>query len=614
MMTLKEHRSKKRGHFLVAALSLSLAAIAASQPTGSDELPPDGIPLVAPAGLTPNQLRVRLGNGNFATSQIQSNLDHPAFDQSLKIRITQRPPQTWDIAVSAPTTAPVKKDDAILVGFWARGRAADGIGGGIAEFVFERHGPPHTKSVQYLVETPANGDWKHFWIRCLSLEDYAPGDALVLFQSGYTETTFELAGLEAWNFGDKLPLDQLPHTPLTYAGRDSTAPWRAEAAKRIDQHRKAGLTVTVLDKDGKPRPNLPVHVRLDRHAFDFGTAVKANLILDEGPDADRYRETLLNYFNLAVIENGLKWRMWDARPVNQPKTLEALQWLADQNMPVRGHVMVWPGYRHLPPWIKSLEDDPEILTKVINTHIREIGYAAGHHVRDWDVLNEVHSNRDLTNTLGDEAMIEWFQVAKAVAPHAKRYYNDYAALVRGGFPTAHKDHFENTLRYLIDEGAPIDGIGIQGHFGSLLTPPKRLYEELNRWADLDLGILITEYDVTVPDPKLQADFTRDFLTICFSHPAVDGVVTWGFWADAQWKPESALFTKDWEPTPMGRQWIDLTTRTWHTDETITTDDRGQIQLRAFLGNYTLTAAGTTKSFLHQKPASTITLTLHQRPE
>ena len=571
-------------------------------PSALAELPEGGKPLVSKTiGLDALSVHV----GKFGSKAIVAS-NHKAFDQALKLTVTERPPNTWDVGIGLSTRTAVRKGDQLLVGFWARGTSSDG--GGVAELVFERAGPPHTKSIQYLVETPEDGSWQHYWVRLRSLESYEPGQAAVKFQAGYVESTFELGGIEAWNFADRAKWEDLPHSALTYLGRELDASWRSEAERRIDRHRKADFQVTVVDAAGAPVVGVPVHVRLDRSAFDFGTAVKAKWILQEGSEAERYREKIKSHFNLAVIENSLKWQQWDAHPSKQIQAIDALQWLADNDIPARGHVMVWPGYRYLPSWIKGLEAQPKALRGAIDSHIREVGYAARGLVRDWDVLNEIYDNRDLTNALGDEEMLHWFKMARHVAPDAKRYYNDYAALVRGGFHTGHKDHFEKTLRYLIDNKAPIDGIGIQGHFGSLLTPPKRLYSELDRWAALGKGILITEFDVTVPGEQLRADFTRDFLTVCFSHPAVTGVVTWGFWAGAQWRPESAFFDKDWQPTPMGKEWVRLTNE-WRTDEKAVTDAKGQVKLRAFLGDYSIIAGGLHKTVSHKKKGSEIRLTL-----
>jgi endo-1,4-beta-xylanase len=590
-------------HRILLVTVSAIFSLASSR--GAPSAPPGGKVLISAAALAPAALKARLGGGEYGFSKIAA-VEHPAFNGSLTLNVTKQPPNTWDANLRALTTGPVSKNDSVLIGFWARGRAADGSGGGVAELVFERNGSPYTKSIQYLVETPIDGGWQHFWVRLKSLEDYAPRKALVAFQAGYLPAVFEVGGLEVYNFGDRA-LEDLPHTPLTYLGREADASWRAEAERRIDRHRKANLTITVVDAKGAPKPGVPVSLKMDRLAFDLGSAVKAKMLTQDTPDSRQYREIFLKHFNLGVIENGLKWRHWDAWPGNRRQTLGALNWLTENEVPVRGHVLVWPGFDHLPEWVKKLtQENPQGLPDAIERHIQEMSMAAGDDVRDWDVLNEVFSNRDLTTALGDQAMVQWFRSARRHSPNTRRFYNDYAGLVRGGFPTGHKAHFEKTLRYLIDQKAPIDGIGIQGHFGSLLTPPHRLQAELERWSALGLDILITEFDVTVPGEQLRADYTRDFMTLCFGHPKVTGIVSWGFWANAHWRKESAFFDPEWTPTPMGREWIKLS-RKWRTDVQGKTDANGQLRVHGFLGSYTVKSGAAAKTFQHVPTGSAITL-------
>jgi len=138
-----------------------------------------------------------------------------------------------------------------------------------------------------------------------------------------------------------------------------------------------------------------------------------------------------------------------------------------------------------------------------------------------------------------------------------------------------------------------------------VTPPHRLLAELDRWAQFGLPILITEYDITVPDLALQADFTRDFLTVCFSHPQVQGVVTWGFWSGAMWRPESALFGPNWQPTPLGKQWIALQ-KQWTTDEQLVSDAEGRGELQGYLGDYLVSHESGQARVAHKSAEGTAT--------
>jgi hypothetical protein len=54
--------------------------------------------------------------------------------------------------------------------------------------------------------------------------------------------------------------------------------------------------------------------------------------------------------------------------------------------------------------------------------------------------------------LGDEVMVEWFKAAREADPEVKLFLNDYAGLANEGLDTPHKDHFEKTTRFLIDQG------------------------------------------------------------------------------------------------------------------------------------------------------------------
>jgi len=169
------------------------------------------------------------------------------------------------------------------------------------------------------------------------------------------------------------------------------------------------------------------------------------------------------------------------------------------------------------------------------------------------------------------------------------------------------------LRYLTDHKDPFDGIGIMGHFTpQTLTEPRRFWAILSTFSIFHRPILITEFDVrfgrqgeryqlSPQEEALQAAYTRDFLTAMFSHPAVEGVILWGFWEGRHWYPSAALYRQDWSIKPNGRVWADLIFRQWWTDTTATTDAQGQVRIRGFKGDYQLTV--TYGSLRHQESFS-----------
>ncbi len=75
-------------------------------------------------------------------------------------------------------------------------------------------------------------------------------------------------------------------------------------------------------------------------------------------------------------------------------------------------------------------------------------------------------------------------------------------------------------------------MGMQGHMGASPTgiPSIQAALQCYSYAFPDLKIRVTEFTVDTDDEDLQADYTRDFYTMLFSHPEVVGVQFWGFWA------------------------------------------------------------------------------------
>ncbi len=535
------------------------------------------------------------------------------FKEALRAEIKQPSGNPWDVQVHAFTKAPVERGDALLATFYFRTEwAPEESGEGQTEFVFELAKDPWTKSVSFPVR--ASRQWKKVTVPFAAEESYAPGEAHMIFRLGYTPETIDIGGVTVESFGKKLAVSDLPVTKITYAGSEPDAPWRAAAAERIEKIRKADLGITVKDATGKPVPGAKVEVTLKKHAFGFGTCVPADLILGGGND--RYKSLLPELFNVATLENDLKWAPlsgdWGAGFTVQ-KAQRGVAWLREHGLDVRGHVLVWPGWKNLPKYLRGYEHQPDKLRSEVRKHVRELVTAMKGSLVAWDVMNEPFDNHDLMDILGPDVMPEWFTEARAADPSAQLFVNDYAILSGGGGNTPHRDHYEHTIQLLLEKGAPLDAIGLQGHFGTSLTSPEDLLKVLDRYARFGKPLWITEYDVVMDDLDLAGSFTRDFYTALFSHPAVAGIVMWGFWDGSHWKNNAAMYKGGWELKPAGKAYRDLVLGDWKTHVTGTTDANGQFSTRAFLGQYEVTAntpehAGTAESSLSARGGS-ITITL-----
>jgi endo-1,4-beta-xylanase len=378
-----------------------------------------------------------------------------------------------------------------------------------------------------------------------------------------------------------------------YPGRSGDAPWRKAALRRIEKVRKADLVVRVTDAGGKPLPGARVNAAMTRHAFGFGTAINHWKLFDERDPAGRekYRAAVRKHFNKAVIENGHKWNHWGwENPESRKLTLAAVKWLRDAGIEVRGHCILWPSWRHMPKRVKGLAGDKEALRAEIRKRIADVVTANKSTLTEWDVVNEANTNHDVMDILGREAMIEWFQLARKADPSVQLFLNDYSILNGRHVPGC-----ERWVRMLLDGGAPIGGIGIQGHLGAGSVPPEEMLKVLDRMAKLGLPLEITELDAFTADRELQADYLRDVLIVMFSHPAVEGVIMWGFWDGAHWKRNALLYNRDWTLKPSGAEWDRLIFKAWWTKAGGSSDAKGGCTLRGFLGEYEVTASHAGKS-------------------
>lgn len=466
-----------------------------------------------------------------------------------------------------------------------------------SSFVFELTSAPHTKSADYPFKV--GNAWQRYYVPFIAQADQAAGTAQVMFRLGYDPQIIEIGGLQVLNFGAGIDRDRLPYTPASYVGREANAPWRKIAQEKIERIRKGALTVRVIDAGGKPVTGAKVSIRMKRHAFGFGSAVDAKTLLSEGPDNDRYRQYIRENYNRVVLENDLKWSPWLSDP---QRGKDAVKWLREQGIDVRGHCLVWPGEKNLPASIEALLSKPTELLAAINDHIREEAGAMRGQLIEWDVVNEPFSNYKVQAAVTGLApksasdwierhasvLTEFYKNARAADPDAKLYLNDYSILETGGDDAPHQEHFERTIRQLLTEKAPLDGIGIRGHFNEDLTSIPRLWQILDRCAQFGLPVQITEFDVNTQDDQLAGDYTRDFFTAMFAHESVNAILTWGFWEKRHWIPNAALYRADWSPRPAASEWERLVRKEWWTNAEGFTDANGIIKSRCFLGDYEIT--------------------------
>jgi GH35 family endo-1,4-beta-xylanase len=184
-------------------------------------------------------------------------------------------------------------------------------------------------------------------------------------------------------------------------------------------------------------------------------------------------------------------------------------------------------------------------------------------------------------------MAEWFVAARAALPTQALFLNDYSNH-DATTDRLHVEHFEATARFLLEKKAPLTGLGLQAHIGTTPNAPVRVLAVLDRYAKLGLPMRITEFDINTDDEQLQADYTRDFLILMYSHPSVVGVQMWGFWESAHWRPRSAMYRADWTEKPNAKAYRTLVLDQWRTKLDGATAADGRYAGRGFQGDYVVT--------------------------
>ncbi|GLV13324.1 beta-xylanase [Alicyclobacillus hesperidum] len=243
--------------------------------------------------------------------------------------------------------------------------------------------------------------------------------------------------------------------------------------------------------------NIPSLSERYRPYFRIGAAVNAKSL-------NTHRDLLVTHFNSVTAENEMKWE--EIHPEQDryefAKADALVNFAREHGMFVRGHTLVW---HNQTPAAVFLDDLGQTATAaVVERRLEEhVATVLGRYHNDigcWDVVNEavvdagtgfLRDSRWL-QTLGDDYIAKAFRIAHQAAPDALLFYNDYNETKPDKSERIYK-----LVAGLLDEGVPIHGIGMQGHW--MLDDPAldEIERAIDRYASLGVRLHITELDVSV---------------------------------------------------------------------------------------------------------------------
>lgn len=298
----------------------------------------------------------------------------------------------------------------------------------------------------------------------------------------------------------------------------------------------------------------------DSVGVTLGTAVRADLLGDPA-----YRDTLLATFNSVTPEYELKWDAvqpepgrWRFGPVDQ-----IVDFAVAHDLEVKGHALVWDQelVDSTPDWVLAI-DDPAELRATVTDHITTTMQRYSSAVDRWDVVNEplqttgtdLYDNH-FRQVLGDGYLVEMFSIARRAAPEEQLWLNEAAVEFQPDKADALVALVEESLRL----GAPIDGVGLQGHMVGGTVESDTLRQLIAELEALGVEVAITELDIPARDAveplAVQAEAYRAALDACLSQSCRE-VTLWGFTDRHTWIDDvlgeglaPLPFDRDYRPKP-----------------------------------------------------------------
>ncbi len=328
-------------------------------------------------------------------------------------------------------------------------------------------------------------------------------------------------------------------------------------------------------KEVKNKENPPVspaaveekRSRILKEAFEGDFTVGVAVNMGTLNDSDRMK-SVCSHFSSITMENEMKpdslldgaasEKSSDGMPeINTKKLDQILSRAKENNIPLRGHTLVW--HNQTPDWFFSKDYEPskgladkDEMRKRMEAYIKKVlTYSQENYpgvVYAWDVVNEAMADEGGYRTkshwyeiYGDESYIEdAFTFARKYAdPEVKLFYNDY-----NEYMPAKRGMITATVKKLKEKGV-LDGVGMQSHWDMDYPTTDLIDAALEKYGEIQgLEIQLTEIDMHNTDDseeglKAQADrYKQFFQTILRADRTgkanITNVTFWGITDEESW--------------------------------------------------------------------------------
>ncbi len=233
-------------------------------------------------------------------------------------------------------------------------------------------------------------------------------------------------------------------------------------------------------------------------------------------------------FNSITAENDMKPQSTEPAygQFNWENADKIANFCRSNGIKLRGHCLMW--HAQIGEWMYKDEKgdlvSKEKLFQNMKHHITAIVERYKDVIYAWDVVNEAISdggwqggrrgmgehpspyrNSPLYQIAGDEFIKKAFIYAREADPNVLLFYNDYNAADPGK-----RDRIYNMVKSMKEEGVPIDGIGMQGHYNVYGPSMEDVDAALTKYSTIVKHIHITELDIRAnQEMGGQLNFSRD---------------------------------------------------------------------------------------------------------
>ncbi|KAL2317882.1 hypothetical protein Fmac_031758 [Flemingia macrophylla] len=345
---------------------------------------------------------------------------------------------------------------------------------------------------------------------------------------------------------------------------------------QTDKIRKRDVILKFSGLDSGSYANTSVQVRQTQNDFPIGSCISRTNI-----DNEDFVNFMVKHFNWAVFGNELKWYWTEPQQgnLNYKDADDLLSLCQKYKIQTRGHCIFWEVDETVQQWVKSLNNSD--LMKAVQNRLNSLLTRYKGKFSHYDVNNEMLHGSFYQDRLGKDIRANMFKTASQLDPSATLFVNDYH--VEDGCDM--KSCPEKYIHHILDlqeQGAPVGGIGIQGHIDSPIGPV--VCSSLDKLGVLGLPIWFTELDVSSINEYVRADDLEVMLREAMAHPAVEGIMLWGFWELFMSRVNSHLVNAEGDINEAGKRFLALKEE-WLSHSRGHVDEQGHYNLRGFHGTY-----------------------------